>query len=100
MSKYRVLLDEKLEHHARPLLNDVGIKVDVVRPKTGNLIKLLQAKPYNALIVRERVRVPLEVMETAPLSLKIIGVLWRLAAQREPHGSHGLRYRRQNHRIR
>jgi D-3-phosphoglycerate dehydrogenase len=75
MSKYRVLLDEKLAHHARPLLNDVGIKADVVRLKTGNLIKLLQAKPYNALIVRERVRVPLEVMEAAPLSLKIIGVL-------------------------
>ena len=25
MSKYRVLLDEKLEHHARTLLNDAGI---------------------------------------------------------------------------
>ena len=47
----------------------------MVRLKTANLIKLLQAKPYNALIVRERVRVPLEVMEAAPLSLKIIGVL-------------------------
>ncbi|MEN8761629.1 MAG: NAD(P)-dependent oxidoreductase [Thiogranum sp.] len=75
MSKYRVLLDEKLEHHARPLLNDVGIKVDAVRLKTDNLPSLLQAKPYNALMVRERVRIPLEVMETAPKSLKIIGVL-------------------------
>ena len=51
MSKHRVLLDEKLGHHAQPLLNDVGIKTDVVRLKTANLIKLLQAKPYNALIV-------------------------------------------------
>jgi len=75
MSKYRVLLDEKLEHHARALLNDVGIKADAVRLTTGNLIKLLQAKPYDALIVRERVRIPLEVMETAPKSLKVIGVL-------------------------
>ena len=30
MSKYRVLLYEKLEHHARPLLNDAGIKADAV----------------------------------------------------------------------
>jgi phosphoglycerate dehydrogenase-like enzyme len=75
MSKYRVLLDEKLEHHARALLNDAGIKTDVVRLTTGNLIRLLQANPYDALIVRERVRIPLEVMESAPLSLKIIGVL-------------------------
>ncbi|MDX2457160.1 MAG: NAD(P)-dependent oxidoreductase [Gammaproteobacteria bacterium] len=75
MSKYRVLLDEKLEHHARMLLNDAGIKTDVVRLTTGNLIRLLQANPYDALIVRERVRIPLEVMEAAPLSLKIIGVL-------------------------
>jgi len=75
MSKYRVLLDEKLEHHARPLLNDVGIKVDVARLKTVNLIRLLQANLYDALIVRERVHIPLEVMETAPMSLKIIGVL-------------------------
>jgi phosphoglycerate dehydrogenase-like enzyme len=75
MSKHRVLLDEKLGHHARPLLNDVGIKTDVVRLKTANLIELLQAKPYNALIVRDRVRIPLEAMETAPSSLKIIGVL-------------------------
>ena len=50
MSKYRVLLDEKLEHHARPLLNDAGIKTDVARLTTGNLIKLLQANPYDALI--------------------------------------------------
>ena len=75
MSKYRVLLDEKLEHHARPLLNDVGIKTDVARLTTGNLIRLLQANPYDALIVRETVRIPLEVMEAAPASLKIIGVL-------------------------
>lgn len=75
MSKYRVLLDEKFEHHARPMLNDAGIKTDVVRLTTGNLIRLLQANPYDALIVRERVRIPLEVMETAPLSLKIIGVV-------------------------
>ena len=75
MSKYRVLLDEKLEHHARTLLNDAGIKTDVVRLTTGNLIRLLQANPYDALIVREKVHIPLEVMETAPLSLKIIGVL-------------------------
>ena len=75
MSKYRVLLDEKLEHHARPLLNDAGIKTDVARLTTGNLIRLLQANPYDALLVRERVRIPLEVMEAAPLSLKIIGVL-------------------------
>jgi D-3-phosphoglycerate dehydrogenase len=75
MSKYRVLLDEKLEHHARTLLNGAGIKTDVVRLTTGNLIRLLQANPYDALIVRERVRIPLEVMEAAPLSLKIIGVL-------------------------
>ena len=75
MSKYRVLLDEKLERHARPLLIDVGIKADVVRMTTGNLIRLLQANPYDALIVRERVHIPLEVMEAAPLSLKIIGVV-------------------------
>ena len=75
MSKYRVLLDEKLEQHARPLFNDAGIKTDVARLTTANLIKLLQAKPYNALIVREKVRIPLEVMEAAPLSLRIIGVL-------------------------
>ena len=75
MSKYRVLLDEKLEHHARPLLNDVGIKTDVARLTTGNLIRLLQANPYDALIVREKVHIPLGVMEAAPLSLKIIGVL-------------------------
>ena len=75
MSKYRVLLDEKLEQHARTLLNDAGIKTDVVRLTTGNLIRLLQANPYDALIVRERVHIPLGVMETAPLSLKIIGVL-------------------------
>jgi len=75
MSKYRVLLDEKLEHHARPLLNDVGIKADVARLKTGNLIKLLQANPYDALMVRERVHIPLEAMKTTPMSLKIIGVL-------------------------
>jgi phosphoglycerate dehydrogenase-like enzyme len=75
MSKYRVLLDEKLEHHARPLLNDAGIKTDVARLTTGNLIRLLQANPYDALMVREKVRIPLEVMETAPLSLKTIGVL-------------------------
>jgi D-3-phosphoglycerate dehydrogenase len=75
MSKFRVLLDEKLEHHARPLLNDVGIKTDVARLKTVNLISLLQDNPYDALIVRERVHIPLEVMEAAPTSLKIIGVL-------------------------
>ena len=75
MSKYRVLLDEKLEHHARTLFNDAGIKTDVVRLTTGNLIRLLQANPYDALMVRERVRIPLEVMATAPMSLKIIGVL-------------------------
>ena len=75
MSKYRVLLDGKLEHHARPLLNDVGIKVDVARLKTVNLISLLQTNPYDALIVREKVHIPLEVMETAPLSLNIIGVV-------------------------
>jgi phosphoglycerate dehydrogenase-like enzyme len=75
MSKYRVLLDEKLEHHAQPLLNDVGIKADVARLKTVNLSRLLQANPYDALIVRDRVHIPLEVMETAPMSLKIIGVL-------------------------
>jgi D-3-phosphoglycerate dehydrogenase len=75
MSKYRVLLDEKLEQHARPLLNDAGIKTDVARLTTGNLIRLLQANPYDALIVRERVRIPMGVMETAPLSLKTIGVL-------------------------
>ena len=46
MSKYRVLLDEMLEYHARPLLNDAGIKTDVVRLTTGNLIRLLQANPY------------------------------------------------------
>ena len=28
MNKYRVLLDEKLEHHTRPFLNDTGIKTD------------------------------------------------------------------------
>ena len=75
MSKHRVLLDEKLEHHARPLLNDAGIKTDVARLTTGNLIRLLQANPYDALIVREKVHIPLEVMETAPLSLNIIGVV-------------------------
>jgi len=75
MSKYRVLLDEKLEHHARTLLIDAGIKTDVVRLTTGNLIRLLQANPYDALIVRESVQIPLEVMEAVPLSLKIIGVL-------------------------
>jgi D-3-phosphoglycerate dehydrogenase len=75
MSKHRVLLDEKLAHHALPLLNNVGIKADVARLKTGNLIRLLEARPYDALIVRERVHIPLEVMETAPMSLKIIGVL-------------------------
>jgi D-3-phosphoglycerate dehydrogenase len=75
MSKHRVLLDEKLENHARALLNDAGIKTDVVHVTTGNLIRLLQANPYNALIVRESVHIPLDVMETAPLSLKIIGVL-------------------------
>jgi D-3-phosphoglycerate dehydrogenase len=75
MSKFRVLLDEKLEHHARSLLNDVGIKVDVARLKTVNLIRLLQANPYDALIVRERVHIPLEAMKAAPMSLKIIGVL-------------------------
>ena len=75
MSKYRVLLDDKLEHHARPLLNDAGIKTDVARLTTGNLIRLLQANPYDALVVRERVHIPLDVMETAPLSLKIIGVV-------------------------
>ncbi len=42
MSKFRVLLDEKLEHHARSLLNDVGIKVDVARLKTVNLIMWLK----------------------------------------------------------
>jgi D-3-phosphoglycerate dehydrogenase len=75
MSKHRVLLDEKLEHHARPLLNDAGIKTDVARLTTGNLIRLLQANPYDALIVREKVHIPLKVMETAPLSLNIIGVV-------------------------
>jgi len=75
MSKHRVLLDEKIENHARPLLNGAGIKTDVVRLTTGNLTRLLQANPYDALIVREKVRIPLEVMENAPLSLKIIGVL-------------------------
>jgi D-3-phosphoglycerate dehydrogenase len=75
MSKHRVLLDEKLEHHARPLLNDVGIRADVARLKTVNLISLLQTHPYDALIVRDRVHIPLEVMEAAPMSLKIIGVL-------------------------
>jgi phosphoglycerate dehydrogenase-like enzyme len=75
MSKYRVLLDEKLERHARPLLIDVGIKADVARLTTGNLIRLLQANPYDALIVREKVHIPLKVMEAAPLSLKIIGVV-------------------------
>jgi len=75
MSKYRVLLDEKLEQHARPLLIDAGIKADVVRLTTGNLTRLLQANPYDALIVRERVRIPLDVMATAPLSLRVIGVL-------------------------
>ena len=75
MSKYRVLLDEKLEHHARPLLNDAGIKTDVARLKTVNLISLLQTNPYDALMVRERVHIPLEAMKTTPMSLKIIGVL-------------------------
>ncbi|MBT8117973.1 MAG: hypothetical protein KJO66_09080 [Gammaproteobacteria bacterium] len=65
MSKYRVLLDEKIEHHTRPLLNNVGIKADMVCLTTGNLTRLLQADPYDALIARERVRTPLEVMETA-----------------------------------
>jgi len=75
MSKHRVLLDAKRENHAQPLLNDAGIKTDVVHLTTGNLISLLQANPYDALIVPESVHIPLEVMETAPLSLKITGVL-------------------------
>ena len=39
MSKYRVLLDEKLEHHARPLLNDVGIKADIEDCQIEEVVK-------------------------------------------------------------
>ena len=52
-----MILDEKLAHHTRLLLNDAGIKAAVIRLTTAELGKLLQTKSYNALIVRVRVRV-------------------------------------------
>ncbi len=75
MSKFRVLLDDKLEQHARSIFHDAEIKADVVRLNTANLAFLLLANAYDALMVREGVGIPMEVMEAAGPSLKVVGVL-------------------------
>lgn len=75
MSHTRVLLDEKLAPHTIGLFEEAGIKADIVKLTPGKLMALVQHCEYAALVVRERLRIPREVMEAAGKSLKLIGVV-------------------------
>lgn len=71
----RVLLDSELAPTTLDLFQDAKLETDVVALRPGLLGPLVQHGDYGALLLRNRIPVPLSVLEAAGPSLKVIGIV-------------------------
>lgn len=74
MKSRRVLLDSELASLVLELFQEEKFEVDIVTPKKRILKPLFELGDYSAILVRNKVAINFEMLESAGKRLKVIGV--------------------------
>ena len=71
----RVLLDNELAPKILDLFEAADIEADIIKPRPGSLAALVEHGGYSALVFQSKTSIPLNVLEAAPKSLEVIGIV-------------------------
>lgn len=71
----RVLLDNELAPKILDLFQQADIEADIIKPRAGSLAALVEHGGYSALVFQSKTNIPLDVLEAAPKSLAVIGIV-------------------------